>query len=422
MDKLLIKLLIKENQEKILKMSFIERTVELEPNFNYVFVGLRRSGKTFLMYQQIQNLLKNGHSIEEILFFNFEDDRIDKIELPDLDLIKRCYEEIYDYAPIFFLDEIQIVDRWEKFARRLADNKYRVYITGSNAKMLSGDVATTLGGRYLIHDVFPFSFNEYLLAHNIDLALKNEIYAKYYEIQKLYTKYFYEGGMPELQYANDPRGFLSSLYQKIYLGDICKRHQIRNNGALNFLIKKMAESVKQPASYTRFANLVSSLGTKVSTTTVIEYINHIKDSWLIFSVENYVAKMANKEANKKYYFVDNGLLNLFLLNADTSLLENQVAIKLRQLYGEQVYYLKGKNEIDFYLPAIQTAIQVSYSIKDFDTRKREIGALIELSKSNFEIKKYLLITKEEEEIITEQGIEIQVIPVLKWLVDMYQNL
>ncbi|MDR1653974.1 MAG: ATP-binding protein [Prevotellaceae bacterium] len=415
MDKLLIKTLIKENQEKILKMSFVERKVELEPNFNYVFVGLRRAGKTFLMYQHIQNLLKNGRSIEEILFFNFEDDRIDKLELSDLDLIKRCYEEIYKHKPIFFLDEIQIVDRWEKFARRLADNFFRVYITGSNAKMLSGDVATTLGGRYLIHNVFPFSFEEYLLAHNIDLTKKNEIYGKYYEIQKLYSKYFTEGGMPEIQFSNDPRDFLSSLYQKIYLGDICKRYHIRNETALNFLIKKMAESLKQPTSYTRLANIVSSFGAKVSAATIIEYINYIKDACLIFSVENYVAKLADKEANKKYYFIDNGILNLFLLDADTSLLENQVAIKLRQLYGEQVFYLKGKHEIDFYLPEQKTAIQVAYTMKNFDTRKREIGVFIELSKSNFEVTKYLIITKDEEEIITEQGFEIQVIPVMKWL-------
>ncbi|MDR1544237.1 MAG: ATP-binding protein [Prevotellaceae bacterium] len=417
MDKLLIKSLIKDNQQKVQKMAFVERQITLEPNFNYVFVGLRRAGKTFLMYQQIQNLLKQGHLIEEILFFNFEDDRIDKLELSDLDLIKRCYEEMYDHTPIFFLDEIQIVDRWEKFARRLADDKYRVYITGSNSKMLSGDVATTLGGRYFIQEVFPFSFNEYLLARGIDLRIKNEIYAKYHEIQKFFERYFCEGGMPEVQYASDPRGYLSSLYQKIYLGDICKRYQIRNSNALNFLVKKMAENVKQPTSYNRFTNLVSSLGTKISTATLIEYIYHITDVWMSIPLENYVAKMADRESNKKYYFIDNGILNLFLFDADTSLLENMAAITLRRLYGEQVYFINGKTEVDFFLPEQKTAIQVAYSMKDYDTRKREISGLVEMSKSSFETEKYLIITKEEEEIIAEQGIEIQVIPMWKWLLN-----
>jgi predicted AAA+ superfamily ATPase len=418
MDKLLIKSLIKENQEKVLKKSFVERRIPLEANFNYVFVGLRRAGKTYLMYQQIHNLLKTGHSIEEILFFNFEDDRIDRIELADLDLIKRCYEEMYDHKPLFFLDEIQIVERWEKFARRLADDNYRVYVTGSNAKMLSGDVATTLGGRYLIKDVYPFSFFEFLLANNIDLRKKNELYAKLAEIQKLYERYFHNGGMPELQSVDDARGYLSSLYQKIYLGDICQRYQIRNDKAMNFLVKKIAESVKQPTSYTRFANLVSSLGTKVSTPTVIDYVNYTQDSCMVFSVENYFSSLAESAANKKYYFVDNGILNLFLLDAETSLLENQVAIVLRQKYGKQVFYLKGKNEIDFYLPETKTAIQVSYSIRDLDTRKREINAFTELSNNNLKIDKYFIITKEEAEIIQEQNFEIQVIPVLKWLLNL----
>ena len=128
----------------------------MEDELNYVFVGLRRAGKSYLMFQQIQGLLKKRHSIEEILYFNFEDDRLANLETGDLDLIKICYEEMYDHKPVFFLDEIQIIPYWEKFARRLADQNYRVYITGSNAKMLSSEIATTLGGRYVIRNVYPF--------------------------------------------------------------------------------------------------------------------------------------------------------------------------------------------------------------------------------------------------------------------------
>ena len=416
MDKELIKILIKENQQKIMKVSFVERLVDIEPNFNYVFVGLRRVGKTYLMYQQINNLIKNGHSIEEILFFNFEDDRIDKLELQDLDKIKKCYEEIYDHKPIFFLDEIQIIDRWEKFARRLADDKYRVYVSGSNAKMLSKEIASTLGGRFLIQDVFPFSFREYLLAKKIDIDAENVIYEKYYETIKLFENYFSEGGVPESMVADDKRAYLSSLYQKIYLGDICSRYQIRNDAALNFLVKKLAENVKQPTSYTRLANIISSLGTRVAAATIIEYVNHIKDSWLVFSLENLNSRFVERETNKKYYFTDNGLLNLFLIDPNTSLLENLVAIQLHKKYKNEMYYYHNGVEVDFVVPDEKLAVQAAYSLADFDTRKREITALGKLAKQ-IELDNMLIITKDEEEIIKENGIEIQVIPAWKWLLN-----
>lgn len=397
-------------------MSFVERKVDIESNFNYVFVGLRRAGKTYLMYQQIHNLIKKGHSIEEILFFNFEDDRIDKLELQDLDKIKKCYEEICECKPIFFLDEIQIINHWEKFARRLADDKYRVYVSGSNAKMLSREIATTLGGRFLIHDVFPFSFREYLLARKVDIDEKNVIYENYYKTIKLFENYFSEGGIPESIAVDDKRAYLSSLYKKIYLGDICSRYQIRNDAALHFLVKKLAENLKQPTSYTRLSNVISSLGTRVATATIIEYINHIKDSWLVFSIENLNSRFVERETNKKYYFTDNGLLNLFLIDPNTSLLENLVAIQLHKKYKDEVYYYHNGVEVDFVVPDKKLAIQTAYSLADFDTRKREITALGKLAKQ-MEIDKMLIITKDEEDTITEQGIVIQVIPVWKWLLN-----
>ena len=136
MTKDVIKIMIAEYQQFVTQVELVERDVDFMDGQNYVLVGLRHAGKSYLMYQRIAVLIRQGHKAEEILFFNFEDDRIDSLDVSDLDLIKTCYEEMYDCRPIFFLDEIQLVDKWEKFARRLADQKYRVYITGSNAKML----------------------------------------------------------------------------------------------------------------------------------------------------------------------------------------------------------------------------------------------------------------------------------------------
>ncbi len=414
MDKETAKLLIAEYQQKAVEVSFQESSYKIENNLNYVFAGLRRVGKSYLMFQQIRHLLDAGLSKEEVLYFNFEDDRIASLDIEDLDRIKICYEEMFDCKPIFFLDEIQIVDRWEKFARRIADQGYRVYITGSNAKMLSSEIATTLGGRYIIQNVYPYSLPEYLISMGIDLSDKNFAYRYRTEIVKAFENYFRNGGLPEVIKITDKRAWLSSLYQRIFFGDLITRYQIRNDFALRVLIRKLAESVKQPTSFNRLANVVSSSGKKISTDTVIDYLGYLKESWLIFQVENICAKLAEKEANKKYYFIDNGILNLFLADPLTSLLENQVAIQLRRLYGDEVYFYQHGIEVDFYIPDAQLAVQVSYSLLDIETRKREINALLKMS-NRIDVRKMIVITKDEEETILEQEIQIEVIPAWKWL-------
>jgi predicted AAA+ superfamily ATPase len=414
-DKDLIKLLIAEYQREVSNVHLIERDYEMEDGLNYVFVGLRRAGKSYLMFRQIQRLLKNGHSIDEILYFNFEDDRLTTLDTADLDLIKNCYEEMYSHKPLFFLDEIQIVPNWEKFARRLADQNYRVYITGSNAKMLSSEIATTLGGRYMIRNVYPFSFKEFLTSKNIDSNDKNAFFRFRTEINKYFEDYFRFGGLPEAVKVENKREWLSNLYQKVFFGDLVSRYQIRNDFALRVLIRKLGESVKQPSSFSRLANVVSASGKKISVDTVIDYLDYLKESWLIFSIENFASKLADKESNKKYYFIDNGILNLFLLDPQTSLLENLVAVQLRRLYGEDVYFYRNGVKVDFYVPEKQLAVQACYNLNDTETtRKRETNALLQLAKRT-EIKKMLIVTKDEENVISENGIEIDVVPVWKWL-------
>lgn len=419
MEKDLIKDLIIENQQFVRDIQYIKRDVELFDSFNYVFVGLRRAGKSYLMYQQIHELLSKGHQLEEILYFNFEDDRIAELQAEDLDLIKKCYEELYSYQPIFFLDEIQIVNHWEKFARRLADQKFRVYITGSNAKMLSSEIATTLGGRYIIQSVFPYSFYECLTANHIPVG-NLWYHTNRSEVIRNFDMYFHFGGLPELQLFNgkEKRMWLSSLYNKIFFGDLVARYSIRNDMALKFLIRKLAESVKQPSSFNRLSNIVSSAGKKITTDTVIDYLGYLEDTWLLFSVENYASKMVDKTSNRKYYFIDNGVLNLFLTDPETSLLENMVAVELKKRYGEDLYFYNQNIEVDFFLFEAKQAFQVSYSIKDEETRKREVNALIKLA-DRFEIETMTLITKDEEEVIKiGEDRTIRVVPIWKWLLSL----
>ena len=181
------------------------------------------------------------------------------------------------------------------------------------------------------------------------------------------------------------------------------------------MIRKMAESVKQPTSYSRIASIVSTMGKKISVDTVIDYISYLQESWLMLPYENIAAKLIDKESNRKYYFIDNGILNLFLVDSATSLLENQVAIRLRQLYGEKVYFYNQGIEVDFVVYDEGIAIQVSYSLQDSDTEKREVDALVKLNKT-LPMQKMIIIIKDEEKEIVKSRITIQVIPVWKWLI------
>jgi predicted AAA+ superfamily ATPase len=413
-----IKQCIIDKREEIASLDIVERPFAFEECANYVFVGLRRVGKTYMLYQRLNQLLRKGIDRKDILFLNFEDERLSEMQSDDLNSILEVHYEMSgsDTKPILFFDEIQNVNHWDKFVRRLADSKYTIYVTGSNAKMLSSDVATTLGGRFLIYDVFPYSFEEQLKARNVDI---DEDW-KFSTIQQskmnaYFSEYFKYGGLPEIINYKDKRSMLQSLYQKIYLGDICARNNIRNSKVMGLLIKKLAESVKQPTSYNRLQNIIKSTGQSVTVNTVIDYLSFAVDSWLILPIENGYAKIGERESVKKYYFIDNGILNLFLVDSETFLLENFVAVTLCKKYGrENVVYLKGDKEIDFYIDETNTAIQVSYSIKDDSTRNREVDALYRYAQTNKDVKP-MIITWEEKENLVVDGVSIEVVPVLDWI-------
>lgn len=413
-DKNTIKFIITENQQFISKVKLFKREYSFENNLNYVLVGLRRAGKSYLLYERMQQLMKEGHSEEEFLYFNFEDDRLIDIQVSDLNTILISYQEMFDHKPFIFLDEIQIIDGWEKFARRLADQNYHVYITGSNAKMLSSEIATTLGGRFQIKEVFPLSFREMLRSKGIDIDDKNFEYKDATSISKYLEEYFRFGGLPEVGNVQDKRSWLNGLYGKIFFGDLLARYSIRNDKALKFIVQKLAESIKQPISYNRIVKMVASIGTKISTDTVIDYLGYMNESWLLIPISNHASKFVEKASNKKYYFIDNGILNLFLTDPNTSLLENMVAINLYKQYGDDVAFFNSNIEVDFYVPNQKIAIQVSYSLKDDDTKKREVRALDKIS-SFVDVERRYIITMYEEEIIERDGHTIHVVPLLKWL-------
>lgn len=416
-SKEIIRQCLQDKRDEIDNAEIIFRPFDFEDKGNYVFVGVRHVGKSYMMFQRVKQLQASGIGWDEILFVDFEDERLTEVDANDLNLFIEVHLETYGKRPYIFLDEVQNIEGWDKFARRLANSKYNVYITGSNAKMLSKDVATTLGGRFFIVDVYPYSFQEYLTASGMALA-KGWEYSTVQksEVIRRFREYFYFGGLPEIGTFKSKRSMLSSLYQKIYLGDICTRNQIKNDKILNILIKKIAESVKQPLSFNRLRNIVVSTGSRITVPTTIDYVGHAVDSWLLLPIENEIAKLADRESVKKYYFIDNGLLNLFLINPETSLLENMVAVHLCRIYGkDNISYYKDDREIDFVVADMKLAIQVSYSIKEEDTLKREVAPLIHFAQAHNDWN-LLIITFDEQDTLTPTAdTSIEVIPIWKWL-------
>lgn len=408
----IFKQIIIQRQDWLRKIDLHVRKVDLEKNANYVFTGLRRAGKTFYLYQIIQSFIKKNN-FDSILFINFEDERLIGMSHLQFKEILEAYKELYDLQPILFLDEIQNIEHWQKFARRLADDGYRVYVTGSNAEMLSSEIASTLGGRYVNKEILPLSFSEFLSFQNKKFS-PNAIYSdERIELKKQYLTYLEFGGFPELLNLENKRDYLSSVYQKLFYGDLIARYKISNPNLLKFLIKKLAESVNNETSVNRIKNLIKSTGISIGSNTLFDYLNYLESSYLIAPITNYYSKFVEKETNKKYYFLDTGILMLFLNDQDTKLLENQIYIELRRR-GFTPYFLKSKLEVDFYVPDENLLIQVSYTISDPETRKREIKALESAMKS-LGMTESLIITIDEREIIeTDQG-TIRVIPAFEWL-------
>lgn len=416
----ILKQVLLDNQKDVENYHVFPRDYDLDSFPLQVFVGVRRCGKSFLLFQKIQQMLRIGHQWDEMLYLDFEDRRLEGFNADDFNLILECHQEMYGKRPILFLDEIQVIDGWQKFARNLADKKYSVFITGSNARMLSKEIMSVLGGRYLPVEVYPFSFKEYLSYIEVpfdELSLTaTESRARF---MKAYNDYFTWGGLPESIQLPVKRNYLTSVFQKIYLGDIVQRNGISNPKLLQLMIKKLAESVMQPVSYNRISKILSSVSGKISVPTVSSYIGFSEDAWLLLRLRNIASAFSEKQTICKYYFIDNGLLSLHLMDGETILLENLVALSLFRKYGhdednERVFFYNANVEVDFYIPEDELAIQVSYSLIDADTFAKESGALTKLPNIH-PCRRRVIITYDEESTITDKYGTIEVIPCWKWM-------
>ena len=422
-DKNIIKTVIGSLQQEIRQVELVKRPMTFERNACYVLVGIRRAGKSYLMLQDIKQGVERGEfEIEDCLFVNFEDERLSGLQASELNVLIDCYQEMFGARkPLVYLDEIQNIVGWEKFVRRLADQKYRVMVTGSNARMLSKEVATTLGGRYIVREIYPFSYVEYLAYHGITVQRNWEYTPNVrLEIIRRFDDYFYQGGFAEMFSLVGKREWINGLYQKILLGDIVARHAIRGDRSIRLLARKVAENVMQPTSLSRFLHIVKSSGESISLPTLKDYLQYMEENYLVFSLLNYASPVSEQETIKKRYYMDNGLLNNFLYKGETKLLENLCAIHLLRKYSNtdepQLYYYNRNVEVDFYVPMEGLAIQASFDVNEQETREREVAALVALNKV-FPLQRAQIITRDTESQILQEGLHIEIVPVWKWLLD-----
>ena len=422
MDKNVLKTIIGEKHHEIAQVELVKRPVIYEDSMSYVNVGIRRAGKSWLLYQDIKQRIADGKiSIEDCLYINFEDERIAGITSQELGQFLDCYQEMFGLKkPLVYLDEIQNIDGWEKFVRRLAEVKYRIMVTGSNAKMLSKEIASTLGGSFVIREVFPFSWREYLSYHGI-IPKNNWQFEPETRlaVRTRFEDYFYYGGFAETFPIVGKREWLTSLLQKILMGDIISRYKIRNDRQLRLLVRKVADNAMQPTAVSRFEHIIKSSGEKISLPTVKDYLEYLEECYLVYSIPNFASADSEQETLRKRYFMDNGLLNLYLYKGETKLLENLVALQLRKMYWDPeepklFFYKRGSVDLDFYVPQENLAVQASYDLTTQATRDREVNALVDFSKV-FKLDRALIITYDEEETIEKDGLTIEVIPVWKWL-------
>lgn len=416
-----LKTVIFDQHEVIRNANIVPRRYEFDPQANYVITGLRRSGKSTLLYKIARDLVAEGAAWNRIIYVNFEDERLVEFSVEDFNDILAVQSELSSEPGYFFFDEIQNIDGWEKFVRRLADASERVWVTGSNAKMLGSQIATTLGGRFLVKHVTPYRFDEYLDASGVPHG-QEALYATKGRgaIAGAFDAFYRNGGFPESLRYLSAREYVESVYQKVLLGDLAARNGVRNPDVLRVLMKKVAETVCSETSATSLHGMLRAIGYDIGKSTLLDYLSMAREAYLLFDIKNTVAKFVEREGNPKRYFSDNGLLNLFLMGKDPALLENEVAVAMLDAFGDGLHYLKSTRnsiDIDFYVPEQGLAVQVAYELSQ-SARPRELASLVKLAKIDDSAQRFVVVTKDDEGEITGEDVRIEVLPAWKFLLQL----
>jgi uncharacterized protein len=383
----------------------VNTAVHLKSDLISVISGVRRSGKSTLTLQ----LAANYPSFH---FISFDDERLINFTVDDFNPMLIEMKKIKD-TRVIVLDEIQLVKGWERFARRLHDEGYKVFITGSNARLLSSELATHLTGRYLKTELFPFSFREYLAFNNIDPT--DNTSDNKARILTAFDFYLFHGGFPEYL-KTGIQEVLKHIYDDIIYRDLIVRFGIRNVAGFKNLAQYLFTNFTCEAGYLPLANLLGFS----SPTSVKDFINILREGYLVFDVSGFDYSLKRQYAsNQKIFVVDNGLRNAvsFRISTDEGrLLENAVYIELLRR-GQEVWYFRSKNnkETDFLIQAADPLlIQVCSDLSNPLTRSREVNSLAACMKE-LERRQGIILSKNEEgNAETSQG-PIRIIPAWKWM-------
>jgi len=355
-----------------------------------VAVGMRRSGKTYFLFQTIRQLLAEGLSLDRVLYINFEDNRLLPLDHKAMGQMIDAWYTLnpsnHNHCCYLFLDEVQNVEKWPLVLRRILDTKnIQIYVTGSSAKLLSKEIATSLRGRSLAIEILPYSYMEYLAAHDLDLPAK-PFGKKMLDHQQTYLlQYFQTGGFPGIQSMppNEQLETLQNYVETVVFRDIIERYQIENVALLKYFINFLLKNIAVPFSINKFYNDIKSQGRKAGKDTLYSYLEYLEDAFLIFAVPIFTESLRKTQTTpKKIYAIDSGLIaaNTFNLSANMGkLLENQVYLDLRR-QGKKIFYYKTSKgyEVDFItqdLKGRHEMIQVVWDMDDPLTREREERAL-----------------------------------------------
>lgn len=422
MDKLRLKAVLiaqKKDAEAILKDNIIDREIlessrkYMDSNMIKVVTGIRRCGKSVLSFQ-----LLNGRNFA---YANFDDERLSEIRAKDFDDILEVLHETYGNFKYLFLDELQNIDKWELFVNRCRRQGYNVLLTGSNAKLLSKELATHLTGRYVELELYPFSFREYLRYLGKKYS-EEDFYLpeKIGEIKKFLNDYIETGGFPEvLKYQEIRIRYLTDLYNAIIGKDIITRYNIRHSKALKDMASYLISNYGSFISYNRLKNIFNIK----SVHTIENYVSYIAESYLAFQMLPFSFKVKEQLISpKKIYAIDTGMINAVsskTFDNKSRLIENAVFLDILRRHGRELFYYKSKQqeEVDFVLKEglkAKQLIQVCYSLDNEDTKKREIRALLKASEE-LKCKNLLVVTWDYEGEEETDGKKIIYAPLWKWL-------
>jgi uncharacterized protein len=430
----IIKTLIYDFKELQLETGVPRQTdIEPVPGKVTVCIGVRRSGKSTYMFQVMNKLFQQGVSKENILYLNFFDDRLHGIKTEGFSVIIDAYYALYpekkNAEKIYcFFDEIQMIEGWEPFVERLMRTENcEIYITGSSANLLSKEIATQMRGRALSWEMFPFSFKEFLSTKNIN---SSEPFSTKLNllIQKHFNEYWEKGGFPEVINVSDNLRVKihQEYFHSVLFRDLIDRHNIAHPKALTDLAYKLIDNISSLYSINKLTNYLQSLGYKIPKAVVSNFIAWFEDAYFLFTVRLFDASISRSNANpKKIYCIDHSLVKSvssgILVNSG-HFLENLVFMALRRQFSSVFYYkTKSGKEVDFIVQKqglSKQLIQVSESLVNENTEKREVSALIEAMEEQ-NLSSGIIITRGEKKQIKIDTKFIDVVPIWEFLLTLY---